>query len=113
MTEREICSIIDALKDCRNTLLGHDIEAFTDHRNAVHKHFNAGRVMPWQLLLEDFGPELIHLKGGNNEVGDGMSQLLSQKKTFLLNHLLSPEVACESACELDLVDRCKIRLSPA
>ena len=29
------------LKECHKTLLGHAIEAFTDHKNLVDTHFNA------------------------------------------------------------------------
>jgi len=47
-------------------LLGQQIESFTDHKNAVCKHFNAERVMRWRLLLEEFGPKLTHVKGTNN-----------------------------------------------
>jgi len=46
-TERELLSIAETLKEYRNILLGQQIEVFTDHKNLVHKHFNAERVMHW------------------------------------------------------------------
>ena len=40
-TERELTSEVETLKECRNMLLGQQIEVFTDHKNLVCKHFNA------------------------------------------------------------------------
>jgi len=48
---------------------------FTDHKNLVHKHFNTERVMRWRLLLEEFGPKLMHVKGADNIVADALSRL--------------------------------------
>jgi len=73
--ERELLSIVETLKECRNILLGQEIEVFTDHKNLVHKHFNTEQVMRWRLLLEDFSPKLTYVKGTNNIVADALSQL--------------------------------------
>jgi len=35
MTERELVSIVEMLKEYQNILLGHDLEEFTDHNNLV------------------------------------------------------------------------------
>jgi len=74
-TERELLSIAETLKEYRNMLLRQQIEVFTDHKNLVHKHFNAERVMRWRLLLEEFGPKLTHVKGANNVIADALSRL--------------------------------------
>jgi len=50
--ERELLSVGETLKEHRNTLLGQQIEVFTDHKNLVYKHFNAEQVMRWRLLLQ-------------------------------------------------------------
>jgi len=73
--ESELPSTAETLKECRNTLLGQQIEAFTDHKNPVHKHFNVERVMRWRLLLEEFGPKLTCVKGAKNVVADALSRL--------------------------------------
>jgi len=73
--EREPLTTAQTLKECGNMLLGQQIEVFTDHKNPVCKHFNAERVVRWRLLLEEFGPELTHVKGTNNVVADALSRL--------------------------------------
>jgi len=62
-------------------LLGKTIKVFTDHKNLVHKHFNAERVVRWRLLLE-FGPQMTGIKGANNIVLARLRKVCSrQKKT--------------------------------
>src|SRR5210317_352670 len=74
-TERELLAIVETLKEFRNILLGHKIIVYTDHENLTYKNFNTNRVMRWRLLLEEFGPELIYLKGEKNIVADALSRL--------------------------------------
>src|SRR5210317_1987253 len=74
-TERELLAIVQTLKEFRNILLGHKIVVYTDHENLTYKNFNTNRVMRWRLLLEEFGPELIYLKGEKNIVADALSRL--------------------------------------
>jgi len=81
-TEREPPSIAETLKEHRNTLLGQQIEVFIDHKNLVCKHFNTERVVCWQLLLEEFGPKLTHVKGVNNIVADALSRLEMAEEEF-------------------------------
>ena len=74
--ERELLSIVKTLKECHNMLLGQTIKVFTDHTNLVCKHFNTERVMHWRLLLEEFGPQLMCIKGTNNIVADALIRLV-------------------------------------
>jgi len=80
--ERELLSTVDTLKEHRNMLLGQTIKVFTDHKNLVHDHFNMDRVMRWRLLLEEFGPQLTHIKGANNIVADALSGLDISEEDF-------------------------------
>ena len=68
-------SIVETLKEYHNILLGHQIRVYTDHKNLVYKHFNTNQVIRWQLLLEEYGPELIYIKGQNIIVADALSCL--------------------------------------
>ena len=81
-TERELLSIVETLKEYRNILLGHQIKVYTDHKNLVYKHFNTERVMRWRLILEEYGPELIYIKGENNVIADAWSQMRLSNEDF-------------------------------
>jgi hypothetical protein len=74
-TERELLSIVETLKEFRNILLGQQIKVYTDHKNLIYKNFNTERVLRWRLLLEEFNPELIYVKGSHNVVADALSRL--------------------------------------
>lgn len=74
-TERELLAIIETLKEFRNILLGHKIKIYTDHKNLTFTQFNTERVMRWRLILEEYNPELIYIKGPNNVVADALSRL--------------------------------------
>jgi RNase H-like domain found in reverse transcriptase/Reverse transcriptase (RNA-dependent DNA polymerase)/Integrase zinc binding domain len=74
-TERELLAIVETLKEFRNILLGHHIRVYTDHKNLTYKNFNTERVMRWRLILEEFGPELLYIKGERNIVADALSRL--------------------------------------
>ena len=74
-TERELLSIVETLKEFRNILLGQQIKVYTDHQNLTYKTFNTERVMRWRLILEEFSPELVYIKGSKNVVADALSRL--------------------------------------
>ena len=68
-------SIVETLKEFRNILLGHEITVYTDHKNLTYKNFNTDRVMRWRLAIEEYGLELIYIKGKKNIVADALSRL--------------------------------------
>ena len=65
ITEQELLSIVEALGDSRNILLGKSIQAFTDYENLFHESElkSSQRVMRWRLLLEEYRPEIEYIKG--------------------------------------------------
>jgi len=79
-TEQELLSIVGTLKEFRNILLGQIIKVHTDHKNLVHESElkTSQRVMRWRLLLEEFGPEIVYIKGPKNVVADALSRLPKQ-----------------------------------
>ena len=74
-TERELLAIVETLKEFKNILLGQKIRVYTDHKNLTYKNFNTDRVLRWRLVLEEYGPELIYVKGEHNVVADALSRL--------------------------------------
>jgi len=54
----------------------------TCHKNLVHKHFNTERVVRWRLLVEEFGPQLTHIKGANDIAADALSRLDITEEDF-------------------------------
>jgi hypothetical protein len=70
-----LLSIVETLKEFRNILLGHRIKIYTDHKNLTYVNFNTERVMRWRLIIEEYSPELIYVKGETNIVADALSRL--------------------------------------
>ena len=89
-TERELLSIVETLKEFRNILLGQRIEIHTDHKNLTCKNFNTERVMRWRLILEEYGPELLYIKGEDNIVADALSRMELIDETIFETHPKRP-----------------------
>ena len=75
VTERELLAIVETLKEFRNILLGQQLKVYTDHMNLTYKNFNTDRVIRWRLILEEYNPELIYIKGNKNIVADALSRM--------------------------------------
>ena len=50
---------------------------YTDHKILIQDAlgFTSDRVYRWRLLLEEYGPEIIYIKGIHNTVEDAISRL--------------------------------------
>jgi hypothetical protein len=58
-------------------LWGQTIKVYTDHKNLtqVALGLTSDRVYHWQLLLEEFAPEIVYIKEIYNNVADAISRL--------------------------------------
>ena len=81
-TERELLSIVEALKEFRNILLGQQIIVHTDHQNLTYKKFTSDRVMRWRLFIEEYSPDLCYIKEKENVVADALSRLEKLDQPF-------------------------------
>ena len=57
-TDKELLSVVAIIKEFRNILLEHHITVYTDNKNLTYNFLNTERVMRWNIILEEFGPEL-------------------------------------------------------
>ena len=75
MGEQELLSIVETLKEFCNILLGQKLIVHTDHKNIVYGNLANDRIARWRLLLEEFGPEYVHVAGKDNTVADVLSRM--------------------------------------
>ena len=55
VTERELLSIVETLKNFRTILLGQKLRIYTDYKNLTCKRFSTYRVLRWRLILKEYG----------------------------------------------------------
>ncbi len=50
---------------------------YTDHTNLIRDALGItlDHVYQWRLLLEEYGPEIVYIKGIHNTVADAISRL--------------------------------------
>ncbi len=58
-------------------LWGQTIKVYTDHKNLTQDALGltSDRVYCWRLLLEEFAPKIVYIKGMYNTVADPISWL--------------------------------------
>ena len=77
VTEIELLAIVETLKEFKGMLWGQNLKVFTDHKNLTRDALGltSDRVYRWRLLLEEYGPEIVYIKGIHNTVADAISRL--------------------------------------
>jgi transposase InsO family protein len=73
--EQELLSIVETLKEFKNILLGQKLIVHTDHKNLLYQKMSSDRIIRWRLLIEEFGPTFLHIKGEKNVIADALSRL--------------------------------------
>ncbi len=77
VTEIELLAIVETLKEFKGILQGQNIMVYTDHKNLTRDALGltSDRVYWWWLLLEEYAPQIIYIKGIHNTVADAVSRL--------------------------------------
>ncbi len=75
VTEIELLAIVKTLIEFKGMLWGKNIKVFTDHENLMRDALGLtfDRVYQWRLLLEEYGPKILYIKGIHNIVADAVS----------------------------------------
>ncbi len=65
VTELELLAIVKKLKEFNGMLWGQWINVYTDHKNLTQDGLGltSDRVTCWRILLEEYAPEIIYIKG--------------------------------------------------
>eukprot|EP00804_Cyclotella_cryptica_P018783 CCRYP_007253-RA/>CCRYP_007253-RA protein AED:0.44 eAED:0.55 QI:0/0/0/1/0/0/3/0/216 len=71
VTEQELLAIVETWKEFKGMLWGQQITVYTDHKNLMQDAL----VYRWRLLLEEYGPTVVYIKGIHNTVADAISRL--------------------------------------
>jgi hypothetical protein len=83
VTEKELLAIVETLKEFKGMLWGQSIVVYTDHKNLIQDalRLTSDRFYCWRLLLKEYSPEIIYIKGINIMVADAISRLEMAPKT--------------------------------
>ena len=76
-TKIELLAIVETLKEFKGMLWGKKLKVYPDHKNLIQDALGltSDRVYRWRLLLEEFGPEIVYIKGIHNTVANAISRL--------------------------------------
>jgi hypothetical protein len=77
VTKLELLAIVETLKEFNGMLWGQWIIVYTDHKNLTRDGLGltSDRVARWRILLEEYAPEIIYIKGIHNTDADAISRL--------------------------------------
>ena len=77
ITKIKLLAIVETLKEFKGMLWGQPVKVYTDHKNLIRDALGltSNRVYRWRLLLEEYGPEIVYIKGIHNTVAYAISRL--------------------------------------
>ncbi len=75
VTKLELLAIVETIKEFNGMLWGQRINVYTDHKNLTQDGLGlmSNRVTRWRILLEEYAPKIIYIKGIHNTVADAIS----------------------------------------
>ena len=73
VTKIELLAIVDTLKEFKGMLYEQRTKVYRDHKNLNQDALGltSDCVYQWRLILEEYGPEIMHIKGIHNTVALG------------------------------------------
>ena len=68
-------------------LWGQRLKVYTSHKNLTRDGLGltSDRATRWRILLEEYAPEIIYIKGIHNTVADAISRLDYDPKVKVMN----------------------------
>jgi hypothetical protein len=104
VTKIELLAIVETLKEFKGMLWGQYIKVYTDHANLIRDALGMtlDRVYQWRLLLEEYGPKIVYIKGIHNTVADAISWLEydpSVNRTAENYHLMKVKRKSSKRCQ--------------
>ncbi len=77
VTKIELLAIVETLKEFKGMLWGQRMKVYTDHKNLTRDALGltSDRVYRWRLILKEYGPKIVYVKGIHNTVADAISWL--------------------------------------
>jgi RNase H-like domain found in reverse transcriptase len=93
--EQELLSIVETLKEFRTLLYGQRVVVHTNHKNIIYRNLVNNCIAWWQLLLEEYSPEIVHVKGNDNVIADTLSHMEANfKEGWLPESTDTPRNVC-------------------
>ena len=124
ITELELLSIVECLKEFKGMLWGQKLRVYTDHKNLVRDALGltCDRVYRWRLLLEEYEPEIVYIKGVDNIVADAIRHLeynpdqtvknIKQCSLRLIDEVIRPVHTISASSVHISLERCANNLAP-
>jgi hypothetical protein len=103
VTKLELLAKVETLKEFKGMLWRQRINVYTDHKNLTGDGLGltSDRVTNWRILLEEYAPKIIYIKGIHNTVTDAISHLDYDPKvnwTNENNHAMHGMSTKEATC---------------
>jgi hypothetical protein len=73
-TKIKLLAIVETLQEFKGMLWGQSIKVYTDRANLIRDALGMtlDQVYRWRLLLEEYGPKIVYIKGIHNTVVDAI-----------------------------------------
>jgi hypothetical protein len=88
---------VETKGEFKGMMWGQDIKVFTDHKNLTRDALGltSDRVYCWRLLLEEYGPKIIYIKGFHNTVAYAILRLDYDPKLNTTNNYTHAKLSVE------------------